>query len=138
MQVTQHKFGIDNSSYQAAGELEGLTKLVEAFYGFMQSLPEAKKIRDMHADDLTESKKKLAYFLSGWLGGPKLYQENYGQIRIPMAHRHLNVGHAESNAWILCMQKAVEQQDYSEEFKHYLIEQLKVPAERIRMACAKN
>lgn len=130
------EYGVADSSYKAAGELAGLTKLVDSFYDFMESLPEAKKIRAMHKSDLSESRKKLAYFLSGWLGGPKLYSENFGRITIPSAHKHLPIGLDESEAWILCMQKAVAEQHYEESFKQYLIEQLRVPAERIRVACS--
>ena len=129
------EYGVGDNSYKMAGELAGLTKLVDDFYDIMNALPESKNIRDMHPSDLTESRKKLVYFLSGWLGGPKLYSENFGKISIPSAHRHLSVGVEESEAWILCMQKAVENQPYEEPFKIYLIEQLRVPAERIRMAC---
>ncbi len=128
-------YGQLDASYQAAGGIEGITQLVNDFYDFMETLQEAKVIRAMHSDDLTQSRQKLAYFLSGWLGGPRLYRDKYGPISIPMAHRHLNVEALERDAWILCMQKAVEKQPYEESFKVYLIEQLKVPAERIRMAC---
>lgn len=128
-------FGQLDASYLAAGQLEGITRLVDDFYDFMESLPEAQTIRAMHAQDLTLSRKKLAYFLSGWLGGPRLYREHFGAISIPMVHRHLAVGEAERDAWILCMQKAVDKQPYEQAFKTYLIEQLKVPAERIKVAC---
>ncbi len=129
------QYGDGDYSYRAAGELSGLTKLVDAFYDFMETLPETRVIRSMHQEDLTSSRKKLAYFLSGWLGGPKIYSENFGSISIPSAHKHLPIGAEESDAWMLCMQKAVEIQPYEESFKLYLIEQLRVPAKQIRIAC---
>lgn len=128
------QYGIGDNSYVAAGGLQGLTKLVDSFYNFMETLPEASKIRNMHKSDLTESRTKLVYFLSGWLGGPRLYAEHFGRIIIPAAHKHLSIGFDERDAWIFCMQKAVALQPYEDAFKAYLIEQLKVPAERIRMA----
>ena len=128
-------YGIEDNSYNAAGGFSGLTALVDSFYENMDLLPEAQSIRAMHKSDLTESRKKLAYFLSGWLGGPKLYSENFGGIRIPKAHQHLPIGRDEVEAWMLCMQKAVDIQPYAEPFKVYLIEQLRVPAERILLAC---
>jgi hemoglobin len=131
-----NKYGDGDCSYKAAGELSGLTKLANEFYDVMETLPDAKTIRSMHPEDLTLSKKKLAYFLSGWLNGPKIYSENFGRISIPSAHQHLPIGVEESEAWILCMQKAVEKQPYEESFKLYLIEQLRIPAERIRIACS--
>ena len=135
MSTENKKFGVEDNSYNAAGGLAGLTALVGSFYAYMDSLPEARSIRDMHPSDLTESRKKLAYFLSGWLGGPKLYSKNYGSITMPKAHRHLPVGRAEVESWMLCMKKAVDEQPYEESFKVYVIEQLRVPAERIFSAC---
>lgn len=129
-------YGVDDSSYNAAGGYDGLSKLVNAFYDQMERLPEAAGIRSMHQHDLSESRKKLTYFLSGWLGGPKLYSKHYQPIVIPLAHRYLDIGTAERDAWMLCMQRAVEQQPFADDFKHYLLEQLYVPAERTRVVCA--
>lgn len=126
------EYGVGDNSYKMAGKLPGIIKLVDEFYHNMDTLTESKKIRNMHASDLSESSKKLSYFLSGWLGGPKLYAENYGSINIPHAHKHLSVGVDESEAWLLCMKKAIDNQPYEASFKLYLIEQLRVPAERIR------
>jgi len=125
-------YGSGDASYQAAGEFEGLVRLCERFYFYMDTLAEAKTIRGMHRDDLTESVDKLACFLSGWLGGPKRYREKYGPIAIPRAHAHLAIGSSERDAWMLCMKHALKDQAYSEDFKRYLFEQLYVPAERCR------
>ena len=82
---------------------------------------------------------KLARFLSGWTGGPKLYSEKYGPIRIPMAHQHLPIGEAERDAWMRCMERALDAQpDYSDDLKRYLMEQLFVPAERVRVVCERR
>lgn len=127
------EYGVGDNSYIMAGELSGITQLVDDFYQNMATFKESQNIRDMHPADLTASRQKLTYFLSGWLGGPKLYAEHYGGINIPLAHKHLSVGHAESEAWLLCMQKAVDKQAYEAPFKVYLMQQLRVPAERIVM-----
>jgi hemoglobin len=52
--------GYDNdiSPYRAAGELAGITSLVDAFYSNMDDFPEARVIRNMHPENLTESRKK--------------------------------------------------------------------------------
>jgi len=104
----------------------------------MAVLPQAKNIKEMHSPDLSESRTKLSYFLSGWLGGPKLYAQHYGSINIPLAHKHLSVGTKESEAWLLCMQKAIDKQPYEQSFKIYLMAQLRVPADRIRMVSGTN
>ena len=107
------------------------------FYDNMNIFSESENIRNMHSDDLTESRIKLSYFLSGWLGGPKLYLKHYGSINIPMTHKHLKIGAEESEAWLLCMQKSVDNQSYEASFKIYLMEQLRIPAERIRIVSSR-
>lgn len=70
--------------------------------------------------------------------GQKLDAENYGSINIPHAHKHLSVGVDESETWLLCMKKAINNQPYKESFKIYLIVQLIVPAERVRRVQANH
>lgn len=131
MQVNTNGFGVEDASYLAAGGHEGVQKLVHDFYDFMQSLPEAKKILAMHGGRMEIAREKLHFFLSGWLGGPKLYQEHYGSINIPGAHRALAATEEDRDAWLLCMAKAIDLQPYPVEFKQYLYQQLSVPAQRI-------
>jgi len=138
MKTNEHGYGVGDNSYKAAGGLEGITSLVDKFYTNMDTLPEAKTIRGMHPQDLTESRKKLTYFLSGWLGGPNLYSQHYGGLSIPGAHKHLVIGYDERDAWLLCMQEAISVQQYQESFKQYLFAQLKIPAERIRQVCVRG
>jgi len=125
------EYGVGDASYRAAGEREGIVALVDSFYRIMDEWPEAEVIRRMHPSDLTESRDKLARFLSGWLNGPKLFSEKYGPIKIPAAHAHLRVGSAERNAWLGCMRRAIEEQPYAEDFADYLLRELGVPAQRI-------
>jgi hemoglobin len=136
MKTNEYGYGVGANSFNAAGGLAGITCLVDEFFSNMDTLPEAKIIRQMHPQDLTESRIKLTYFLSGWLGGPKLYSEHYGGISIPNAHKHLQIGDSERDAWLLCMQKSISTQQYQDSFKEYLFTQLKIPAERIKQACA--
>ncbi len=132
MSVDEQADSTQTTPYLAAGELAGITRLVDEFYVNMDTLPEAKTIRNMHPEDLTESRKKLTYFLSGWLGGPRLFQEHYGSISIPGAHKRFPIGYEERDAWLLCMQRALAVQPYSDELKDYLLAALSIPAERVR------
>jgi hemoglobin len=119
--------------HRAAGELAGITSLVDAFYANMDSFPEARIIRNMHPKDLTESRKKLTYFLCGVLGGPSLFIEHYGGVNLPDFHRQFPIGTSERDAWMLCMRHAIAVQPYEASFKEYLLARLWIPAERIRM-----
>jgi hemoglobin len=127
----QPAYGFEDASFKAAGGVEGIQKLVEDFYRIMDELPEATVIRKMHPDDLDVSVDKLARFLCGWLGGPRLYQEKYGSISIPAVHAHLVIGEHERDSWLRCMQEAIYLQSYPHDFAEYLLIQLRVPAERI-------
>ena len=131
MNITDKQYGQGDSTFVAAGGEVGLIKLVDTFYEIMNTLPEAKTIRDMHPSDLTLSRQKLAYFLSGWMGGARLYMQHFGSISIPKVHMHLTIESEERDAWLLCMKKALDQLDYPESFKSYLMEQLFRPAEMI-------
>ena len=122
--------------YRAAGELAGITSLVDTFYSNMDDFPEARVIRKMHPEDLTESRKKLTYFLCGLLGGPRLYLEHYGGVNLPDFHRQFPIGTDERDAWIFCMQSAISVQPYGASFKEYLLALLRIPAERIRLVNA--
>ncbi|MXZ81612.1 MAG: group II truncated hemoglobin [Gammaproteobacteria bacterium] len=138
MQRESEQYGVQDASYRAAGGVEGIRKLVDCFFRHMDTLPEARRIREMHPEDLAESRDKLMRFLCGWLGGPKLYQEKYGPISIPRVHRHLDIAESERDAWLKCMQGALDEQSYRPAFKHYLIRQLAIPAERVRAVCTER
>ncbi len=127
-------FGTADASYQAAGELTGIRQLVEDFYRIMDSWHGAANVRAMHKADLSESEDKLVCFLSGWLGGPRLYQERYGSISIPAFHAQWPIDAAARDAWLGCMQQAIDRQPYSAEFKRYLFAQLSIPANRVVQA----
>lgn len=134
--ATPPRFGEGDASYRAAGGLDGIQRLVDAFYTQMDNLEAAATIRAMHDSNLDEAKQRLSYFLSGWLGGPRLYAEHFGSINIPGAHSHLAIGDAERDAWLLCMRYAIAAQNYPSEFANYLLAQLTIPADRIHQRCA--
>jgi len=81
--------------------------LVERFYFYMDTLPEARGIRDMHQPDLTSAKTKLFKFLSGWLGGPDLFVQEYGHPMLRARHLPFAIGESERDQWMLCMNKAI-------------------------------
>ena len=81
--------------------------IVEAFYDVMDKDEKAKKIRQMHPEDLTSSREKLFMFLSGWTGGPQLYIERYGHPFLRRRHLPFNIGEEERDQWIYCMTKGM-------------------------------
>ena len=116
----------EKSPYQILGE-DGIRELVDAFYDIMESLPEASDIRKMHAKDLSPMKEKLGDYLVGWMGGPPIYFEKKGTVCMTEPHEPFAIGPDERDQWLLCMDKALEQINASDE----LIEMLKVPMFRV-------
>ena len=129
-------YGTGDASFQAAGGEAGIRKLVDDFFNRMGSDERFATIYDMHPDDKAVSRDKLARFLCGWLGGPKLYHEKYGSISIPGVHAHLAIATPERDQWLTCMSETVAEQPFDESFRQYLMEQLFVPAEAVRRRIA--
>lgn len=127
-------FGVGDASYQAAGGIEGLRRLVDDFYRVMDESVEAAEIRRMHPESLDMARDKLACFLSGWLGGPRLFSEKFGSISIPAFHAQWPINAAHSAAWLACMEQAIARQHYSQAFAAYLLAQLRIPAQRVVQA----
>lgn len=94
--------------YEQIGGEARVRQLVDRFYDLMDTLPEAAGIRRLHQADLGEARDKLFKFLSGWLGGPPLYVQEYGHPRLRARHLPFPIGVAERDQWMLCMGRAME------------------------------
>jgi hemoglobin len=95
--------------FERVGGAVTIDRLVEAFYQRMDTLPEAKTIRAMHATDLGSVKNILKRYLSEWTGGPKLYSPEKGHPRLRQRHMGFAIGNTERDAWLLCMRGALEE-----------------------------
>jgi hemoglobin len=131
-------YGTGATSYEAAGGQEGVSQLVDAFYRVMDSASRARVVRAMHEPDLTMSREKLKVFLSAWLGGPNEYRRRFGPISLPGVHAHLDIGTAEQDAWLYCMQCSVDEQPWRSDFKAYFMRAIAVPAARVRVVCERR
>lgn len=118
--------------YDLLGGAEGVRRLVDRFYDLMDSEPEAAVVRALHARNLKSSRDKLYMFLSGWTGGPQLYVEKFGHPRLRMRHFPFSIGARERDEWLWCMQRALEEQDISEELREDLWRRFMVLADHMR------
>ncbi|MBS7725181.1 group II truncated hemoglobin [Pseudomonas lalucatii] len=114
--------------------MDGLRRLVDDFYRLMDQQPAMADLRRLHPADLAPARDKLGCFLSGWLGGPKLFAERYGAIAIPAFHAQWPIDERLAALWLSCMEQAIALQPYSPAFAEYLLSQLRVPAQRIVQA----
>lgn len=97
------------SHFERIGGAEKVRALVHNFYRAMDELPEAYGIRKLHAQDLQGAEEKLYKFLSGWMGGPQLYVEQYGHPMLRKRHFPFSIGAAERDQWLLCMKQALDE-----------------------------
>jgi hemoglobin len=123
---------VEKTPYELLGGDDGVRRLVANFYHLMDTLPEAAPIRAMHEGNLAEMVDKLGTFLIGWMGGPQQYQERFGRVIIPLAHRPFPIGPAERDQWLMCMGGALDKTTLNAAMKARLMESFGRMAEMCR------
>ena len=103
--------------YDILGGEQGIRQLVNRFYDLMDELPEAWELRKIHQQDLQSARDKLFKFLSGWLGGPGLYEAEYGHPRLRARHMPFPVDTQMRDQWLMCINQALDEQVSDELFK---------------------
>ena len=121
----------DELYFRLGGE-QPLRLFVTRLYQYMAQLPEVKPVRDSHAMPLSEAGERLFNFISGWLGGPKLYHQFYGEPRLRRRHMHIAIGDSERDQWLLCAKKALVDMDWPETESHELMQRLLEMANHLR------
>ncbi len=120
------------SHYQRIGGAEKVRSLVHRFYQIMDELPESYGIRKMHAADLQNSEDKLFKYLSGWMGGPQLYIQEYGHPMLRKRHLPFAIGIAERDQWLMCMTMALTEVVDEAELRQQLLTALTGLADHMR------
>jgi hemoglobin len=98
-----------DTPYEWAGGETAVAALAERFYDLMDLEPAYKALRAVHGPDLTSAREKLAWFLSGWLGGPQEYTDRFGHPRLRMRHMPFAIGILERDQWLACMAQAMRE-----------------------------
>lgn len=130
--MTESESGAARTPYELIGGESAVRRLVDRFYDLMDSEPEAAGIRAMHPPTLESSREKLRLFLTGWLGGPQLYVEKYGHPRLRARHLPFPIGEDERDAWIRCMDQALEDQEMPEMVREFLAGRFRGVADHMR------
>ncbi|MDE2594007.1 MAG: group II truncated hemoglobin [Burkholderiales bacterium] len=97
------------SAYEWLGGDAQVRALVDRFYDLMDLEPGYQALRAAHGDTLDSARDKLYWFLSGWLGGPNLYIEQFGHPRLRARHLPFSIGIAERDQWVACMAQAMNE-----------------------------
>ena len=99
-----------------------LARLCDRFYGLMAETPRFAELRALHPEDLQGSRDKLFMFLSGWLGGPDLFVQNFGHPRLRARHMPFAIGTRERDQWVACMLLAMEEVGIAEPMRERLLQ----------------
>ncbi|MEQ1516271.1 MAG: group II truncated hemoglobin [Usitatibacteraceae bacterium] len=95
--------------------------VVMRFYDLMDEDPDYFAVRKLHPPSMDGSREKLFMFLSGWLGGPSLYEQAYGHPRLRARHMHVAIGIAERDQWMACMTRAMGDVGIEENLRQRLV-----------------
>lgn len=110
----------------------GVRALVDRFYDLMDTAPEAAGVRRLHAESLKRSREKLYEYLTGWTGGPPLYESKYGHPRLRARHLPFAIGARERDQWLWCMDRALDAHEAPAELRELLRSKLHSLADHMR------
>lgn len=97
------------TAYDWLGGDAAVRSLVDRFYDLMDLEPAYAELRAAHGSTLDDARNKLYWFLSGWLGGPNLYIEQFGHPRLRARHLPFSIGIIERDQWVACMARAMSE-----------------------------
>ena len=120
--------------FDQLGGADGVRSLVDRFYDLMDSSPEAADVRTLHAPSLKRSREKLYEYLTGWTGGPPLYESKYGHPRLRARHLPFTIGARERDQWLWCMDRALDAHEMPGELRIFLGTKLHQLADHMRNA----
>jgi hemoglobin len=107
--------------YELIGGAEKLREMVDRFYDLMELEPAFAETRALHPTTMEGSRDKLFWFLSGWMGGPNLYIEQFGHPRLRARHLPYSIGVQERDQWLRCMAWAMQDVGVEESLQEHLM-----------------
>jgi hemoglobin len=113
-----HPWGEADTPYDELGGENRVRELVNAFYDVVEA--ESPVIREMLPANTTNTRKKFFMYLSGWLGGPPLYEQRWGHPRLRMRHMPFPIGTFEAEEWMRCMRLAMDRVTVDEPLRSFL------------------
>lgn len=113
----------EQTPYELLGGTEAVLALAERFYDIMSERePALAQLHPCTPDGKVarEPRDRFALFLVGWLGGPQDYIERHGHPRLRMRHARVAVDLAMRDAWIRCMQAAMDERGVTGPVRQFL------------------
>jgi hemoglobin len=123
----------NKSLYELVGGEAGVLTLVKVFYDIVENEPVGHKLHLLHlrGNGLAHSRVEQFNFLSGFLGGPKLYVEKHGHSNVRTMHEHVEINAESKDIWITCMSMAIDKVSLGATTKEKLMRNFTAAAERL-------
>ena len=99
----------EQTPYVLIGGEPTVRRLADRFYDIMETAPEARELYAIHPLPLDGIRQKFFEFLSGWLGGPPLFEQKYGHPRLRARHLPFKVNQQLRDQWMFCMNQALDE-----------------------------
>lgn len=114
-------------AFNVIGE-EKLHKMIDIFYDYVKH---DERINHLFPDDFTEVAYKQKLFQTQFLGGPNLYNEQYGHPMLKARHFPFEVTPRASEAWLENMNQAILDVGLDDELREYLMARYSLTAKHM-------
>uniref|UniRef100_UPI0040477D19 group II truncated hemoglobin n=1 Tax=Shewanella sp. TaxID=50422 RepID=UPI0040477D19 len=121
-----------SNAYDIIGGDEVIRLIAHDFYQQMQTRPETQALLAIHRAPIADSEQKLYEFLSGWLGGPQLYQQKYGHPALRARHMPFSIDESMRDQWLICMRAAIINSIKKPEHQQVIIQAISTLADNMR------
>lgn len=121
-----------SNAYDLIGGEKVIRAIANSFYQRMANSAETATLLAMHRASIARSEQKLFEFLSGWLGGPQLYQQKYGHPALRARHMHFAIDEAMRDQWLFCMKFAIEENIHKPKHSAAIYEAIATLADHMR------
>jgi hemoglobin len=97
------------SVFDQIGGEPAVRALVERFYDLVETQPEGAQILHLHllGHGMAHVRAEQFDFMSGFLGGRRLYAENHGHMNLREIHAHVPIRAIDAENWLHCMSCAL-------------------------------
>jgi hemoglobin len=121
------------SLYEQLGGEAGLQHLIKVFYDIVETDPAAEDLHRLHlrGNGVAHSRLEQFNFLSGFLGGPKLYAEKHGHANIKLMHEHVTITSSSKDLWLQAMDQAIDAVAIDSKIKQQLMLNFTAVADRL-------
>lgn len=121
-----------SNAYDLIGGDKVIRAIAHDFYQQMQTRPETQTLLAIHRSPMQESEQKLYEYLSGWLGGPQLYQQKHGHPALRARHMHFAIDESMRDQWLICMRAAIQNNIKKPEHQQVIIQAISTLADNMR------